>query len=359
MTKLEKISTLMKESKESKSYDDTDVLAVYEKPNANLDAMLGNFFIALNKCANVGLEPSDKSNNKGNKTMKIIEDKLNKLVNGDISSINIRLSSAEKYVHLMQILMSYRPMKPYTEKELYEMYEQVVVKNGAKFIEVKNDKEHESIRIFHNHMVNTTGGKSLIDDVFALKNIKETDSECKLKSKNKGNKVKDVLKVFDKGQVDIKQVIVQMYLKDLQPSAPFVNELVRKELARIKREIVENFTPIHNLDTYNLKLLASVDYIEDIKNCDSVVDLECAYMFYVYEKEIAKELRLTGKPDYSWIKDFIIQKNVMSQKRVNLFKSNKFEIFIESGSIHFVDIKPNIRYSIDIKYNEETNTFHL
>ena len=179
------------------------------------------------------------------------------------------------------------------------------------------------------------------------------------KSNKKGNKVKDVLKVFDKGKVDVKQIIVQMYLKDLTSNVPFVNELVRKELARIKNEIATGFTPIHNLDTYNLKFLASVDYLEDIKNCDSVVDLECAYMFYVYEKEIAKELRLLGKPDYSWIKDFLIQKNVMSSKRVDLFKSKKFEIFIEDGSIHLVDVKPNIIYSLDIKYNEEEKTFHL
>ena len=170
---------------------------------------------------------------------------------------------------------------------------------------------------------------------------------------------KDVLKVFDKGQVDVKQVIVQMYLKDLKSNVPFVNELVRKELARIKNKIATDFTPIHNLDTYNLKFLSSVDYLEDIKNCDSVVDLECAYVFYVYEKEIAKELSLLGNTDYSWIKEFLTQKNVISSKRVDLFKSKKFKIFIEDGSIHFVDIKPNIIYSIDIKYNEEKKTFHL
>lgn len=323
--------------------------------------------------------------------MRLLDIKIKELLDtkGDCKQIAISVDSVERLNHIIEIINSYRTMKigvlnasRYFQQlkvsgKCLRVYidgnEELTFRGSSKVNyspwEIIKDvdilkpvKTPESFcpNVVHalDAIYNNNNAENMIDNFFEAM-LGQSEKQTKQNNSGENKMKKDVLKVFDKGQVDIKQVIVQMYLKDLEPNAPFVNELVRKELARIKNEIVENFTPIHNLDTYNLKFLASVNYLEGIKDCDSEVDLECAYMFYVYEKELAKDLRLTGKPDYSWIKDFIIQKNVISQKRVNLFKSNKFEIFIEDGSIHFVDIKPNIRYSIDIKYNEETNTFHL
>lgn len=315
MTKLEKILTLMRDSK-----DECEVfIKCYDV----------NRFIVVRQIV-------AKFNNHVNLNINYLEHRYNNHINNGNDILIVRLT---KYIDRIEIENAY-PMINYDESKAYTDTDVL-----------EEDKKNENLN-------------AMLGNFFEALNQcinvgLEPEVKCVNKSNNKGNKVKDVLKIFDKGKVDIKQVIVQMYLKDLTSNVQFVKELVRKELARIKNEIVENFTPIHNLDTYNLKFLASVDYLEDIKNRDSIVDLECAYMFYLYEKEIAKELRLLGKPDYSWIKDFIIQKNVMSQKRVDLFKSNKFEIFIEDGSIHLVDVKPNIGYSLDIKYNEETNTFHL
>ncbi len=314
--------------------------------------------------------------------MRVLDIKIKELLNGDIDYIAIDVRDINRLKHIIDIISNYAKHQFGVFYPLYLKY----MRENNQYLRV--DKCNNDI-CFNTESKNKLEPWKLIKDTDILKNIKtenpklihdaeycnsnlddmlgnffdairgQSTKEPMMNNIKRKQMKKDVLKVFDKGQVDVKQIIVQMYLKDLTSNVPFVNELVRKELARIKNEIVENFTPIHNLDTYNLKFLASVDYLEDIKNCDSVVDLECAYIFYVYEKEIAKELRLLGKPDYSWIKDFIIQKNVMSQKRVDLFKSKKFEIFIEGGSIHLVDVKPNIRYSLDIKYNEEEKTFHL
>ena len=335
MRKLEKILTLMRESKEEceifiKCYDVNSFIKINE--------MVSEF----NKCTKPDIL--------------YLVNRFNGFKINDLTShVIIHL---KKYKNISEIVFEFKNMncnydksKAYDDTDVLEEYKEPKAIHDAVMYNPNKNLDAMLGNFFA--VINQCVNAGLEPEVKC-----ECDNELN-KPNNKGNKVKDVLKVFDKGQVDVKQIIVQMYLKDLTSTVPFVNELVRKELDRIKNKIVTDFNPIHNLNTYNLKFLASVDYLEDIKNCDSVVDLECAYMFYVYEKEIAKELRLLGKPDYSWIKDFIIQKNVMSQKRVDLFKSNKFEIFIEDGSIHLVDVKPNIIYSLDIKYNEAEKTFHL
>lgn len=316
--------------------------------------------------------------------MRLLDVKIKELLDtkGDCNPIAIIVDSVDRLEHIIEIINSYRTIKIGAYDTFYYLQQMKEQNKILKvFIGTNNEVNFDSSAtglypeweiVKDVDILKPVTQKPIHDAVYCNPNknvdamlnnffgaLNEIVENKQTKIKSEGNKVKDVLKVFDKGQVDIKQIIVQMYLKDLTSNVPFVNELVRKELARIKNKIVTDFNPIHNLDTYNLKFLASVDYLEDIKNCDSVVDLECAYMFYVYEKEIAKELRLTGKPDYSWIKEFLIQKNVMSSKRVDLFKSKKFEIFIEDGSIHLVDVKPNIGYYIDIKYNEAEKTFHL
>ena len=314
--------------------------------------------------------------------MRLLDVKIKELLNGDIDYIAIDIEDINRLEHIIDIINNYAKNQFGVIYPLYLKY----MRENNQYLRV--DKCNNDI-CFNTESKNKLEPWKLIKDTDILKNIKtenpklihdaeyctsnldnmlENFFDALNQTSNKKPMINNIkrkqmkpnrLKIFHKSKVDIKQIIVQMYLRDLESNIPFVNELVRIELAEIKKEIVENFTPIHDLNTCNIKFLVTVDYLEDIKNNNSEVDLECAYMFYVYKKELAKELRLINKTDYSWIKEYITRKNVMSRKRVNLFKSNKIEIFIEDGLINLVDIKTNLRYAIDIKYCEQTNTFHL
>ena len=63
-----------------------------------------------------------------------------------------------------------------------------------------------------------------------------------------------------------------------------------------------------------------------------------------------RETNPKTKVDYSWIKDYLTQKNINSEDEVVLFESNKLKIFIEDGYIRILTKKTGLEMSVEIKY---------
>lgn len=297
--------------------------------------------------------------------MRIIEQKLELLMLGKIKQINIQISNQHRYVHLMQIVEEFRDTDNYTTEELYEQYDELVSKKNHKFMHIIVNKDTKRIEVYlQEQILKFTGEPPLIDDRFALKQSQSSETidipNKKQTIKEKENKMAR-LQVFNKGKVQVEQIIAQIYIKNITEVAPFVLKIVNDELDKIAIAIKEEFPKVNAFkDCYNLKLLSAIEHINDFVKSNQAIDIETAYTYHTYMRESRKELNPKQRKDYSWIKEYLTAKNIQADE-IDIFKSRKVEIYMKNGYIVLIDLKCGIQHEVSIKLDQSNDSinFHL
>lgn len=315
--------------------------------------------------------------------MRLLDERIKEILDNESGYVVINVDSTDRLEHIIEIINSYRTIKVgvvSSSEYLQYMKEQ----NKCLFIYMDSNKEidfkctkkeihyfilneiisdvdilkpvtpkpiHDAVHFKHN---------SNIDNM--LENFFDALTEITIepiKNKPKGKEMSQV-KVFEKGKLDIKQVVGQSVIKNIIDKRPFVNKLLEKEYQRIIA-VIKTLDLSIAPDTYNIRLLHAYKTVKEIQDNDFVqtLDIDDAYLFYIYEKETKKESNPKTRVDYSWIGKALTHENLNNPGQVDLFESRKFYIYIKDGRIFFHTLKTGVLINLEIKYNSEENTFHL
>lgn len=318
MTKLEKILTLMRDSK-----DECEVfIKCYDV----------NRFIVVRQIL-------AKFNNHARINIKYIENKYNNHINNGNDVLIIRL---KKYRDIIEIenaypMINYDESKAYTDTDVLEEYKEPRAIHDA---------------VIYNPNKNVD---AMLGNFFEVLN--EIANQEQIKINPKGNKM---IKVFSHKKLNIRKVISEIVLTKSVETRPFVHKIIEEELLNIT-SVINDLDLSVEPKTFNLKLLYAYKHIKGFKDDESrkVIDTDEAYLYYVYEKETKRESNPKTKVDHSWIEKCLTHENLEKEKPFVIFESKNFSFWIENGRIFMHTLETGLIINLDIKYNEETNTFHL
>lgn len=276
---------------------------------------------------------------------------LEMLLNKEKFPINVAVSSAENLIEIAKIISDYNiknekePMlfdnnnltdgyNKYlsSNKRIIRIYQGRVSKRATFECKLKSDVEESEI----------------LCDIYALGEVKSLNE---ILNPKKENTMANRVKVFEKSEPQVQQIISQMFIFGLTDDRPFVNRLVSAELDTIKQDLNQGILVKPSENCYNIKLLSAYYSLSKLVEKNEEVDLSDAIEYYVYVKEMKRETNPKTKVDYSWIKDYLTQKNINSEDEVVLFESNKLKIFIEDGYIRILTKKTGLEMSVEIRYN--------
>lgn len=313
--------------------------------------------------------------------MRLLDEKIKNIIDKNEGYVVINVDSADRLEHIIEIINSYRTIKVGVSSS--SVYLQHMKDTGkCLLIHMDLNKEidfncanpsyYESDEIIRDaDILKPVTPKPIYDAVHfkhnsnmdnMLENFFNTLTEITIepiKIKPKGKEMSQV-KVFEKGKLDIKQVVGQSVIKNIIDKRPFVNKLLEKEYQRII-SVIETLDLSIAPDTYNIRLLHAYKTVKEIQDNTFVqtLDIDDAYLFYIYEKETKKESNPKTRVDYSWIGKALTHENLNNPNQVDLFESKKFYIYIKDGRIFFHTLKTGVLINLEIKYNSEENTFHL
>lgn len=188
--------------------------------------------------------------------------------------------------------------------------------------------------------------------------------------KIKSNKKDEIsmIKVFNKGEPNIKNVFYQLVNKGFTEKRPFVLVMMKKEeqriIDKIRREWFEKIAKtingniklsfyIHNLKKIQDSINEAVGDSKDTKNIH--LKPETVVMFYEYEKELI----LNNEKDFSWINKELNHYIMEKESETILFQSKKIKISVYDGYISLYELTKKRTYRTPIKYCESTNTFYI
>lgn len=313
--------------------------------------------------------------------MRILDERIKNIIENQSGYVVINVSSKDRLEHIIEIINTYRTIKVGVVNSS-EYLKNMKEKNECLLIYMDSNKEidfncavsshYKSDEIIRDADILKPLSEQLIHDAVHFKHNSNMDNMLEnffntlteitiepIKIKPKGKEMSQV-KVFEKGKLDIKQVVGQSVIKNIIDKRPFVNKLLEKEYQRIIAVIKELDLSIAP-DTYNIRLLHAYKTVKEIQDNAFVqtLDIDDAYLFYIYEKETKKESNPKTRVDYSWIGKALTHENLNNPNQVDLFESKKFYIYIKDGRIFFHTLKTGVLINLEIKYNSEENTFHL
>lgn len=294
---------------------------------------------------------------------------LNALKSKQISVFYVNINDIDRLNHILELVAEFNEMKIcLTELNYLEKIDFINDNVALMFSLSRQDKVIWTIVTSFTKM---TEKQNCYNDKFVLERLKtlnemlsnseeeeQENSEPEINQTN-NKEGKTMLKVFDKGKVAIEQLIYQMFIQNKQDVRPFVQKLVDDEFSRIEKSIKFELDLIKPKDCYNLKLLSACENLLSFRDGDIEMSIETAIEFYIYNKELKKELNPKTKVDYSWIKDYLTHENINNENGVILFNSKKIQISIQRGSIVLTTKKTRMQQHVEIKYNQETNSFYL
>lgn len=269
---------------------------------------------------------------------------LEMLLNKEKFPIYVMMQSYENLKEIVTILEKNNPMN--LDMENLEQGYNDYLKNGERIVKIYKGSVFNNLTFCYVQTKNIKESEILCD-IYALGEVKSLNEILNpTKEKTMANRVK----VFEKSEPQVQQIISQMFIFGLKDDRPFVNRLVGAELDRIKQDLNQGMLVKPAEDCYNIKLLSAYDSLSKLVENNEEVDLSDAIEYYVYVKEMKRETNPKTKVDYSWIKDYLTQKNINSEDEVVLFESNKLKIFIEDGYIRILTKKTGMQMSVEIKY---------
>ncbi len=278
---------------------------------------------------------------------------LKMLLNKEKFPIYVMMQSYENLKEIVTILEKNNPMN--LDMENLEQGYNDYLANGERIVKIYKGSVFNNLTFCYVQTKNIKESEILCD-IYALGEVKSLNE---ILNTTKEETMANRVKVFEKGEPQVQQIISQMFIFGLTDDRPFVNKLVNAELDRIKQDLNQGILVKPAEDCYNIKLLSAYYSLSKLVESNEEVDLSDALEYYVYLKEMKRETNPKTKVDYSWIKDYLTQKNINSGNEVVLFESNKLKILIEDGYIRILTKKTGMEMSVDIKYSTATNTFHL
>ena len=167
------------------------------------------------------------------------------------------------------------------------------------------------------------------------------------------------------GQTNVKEMIHQAYFADIKDPRPFIQDMLKRELIRLY-SYLETGIPLKSSLGFNLKLRGMFETLLDItKNPANSMTIEDAVRVYEFHKEYDNYQNAVqangGVCPYQWIEAHLTHDNLNSTKQVDLFMSNKIQIFIKNGFIIYREEAPkiNYRFAAEIKFSVIENKFSL
>ena len=167
------------------------------------------------------------------------------------------------------------------------------------------------------------------------------------------------------GQANIKEMIHQAYFADIKDPRPFIQDMLKKELIRLFKYL-ETIPNLRSNLGFNLKLRGMFETLLDItKNPANSMTIEDAVRVYEFQKEYDNYQNAVqangGVCPYQWIEAHLTHDNLNSTKQVDLFMSNKIQIFIKNGFIIYQEetLKANYSFKAEIKFSVIENKFSL
>jgi len=132
------------------------------------------------------------------------------------------------------------------------------------------------------------------------------------------------------------------------------NKVVQKYINLLKEKNITAKTLFNDLyqnarKNYNIKLLADItEFREIVSSKDGIEELNCYLLgdLIILDKEINEEH--SKNIDHSWIKDYITKDNITNNKEI--YKNGKFKISFDDGYIFLEDLKKNMIYSTQVKF---------
>lgn len=280
--------------------------------------------------------------------------------------IHIEISNIYRLEHLIEIARDFNPQIPKVTSEDAEAFMEKYFDNPEplyNLVMVKIPVAEGGTKLTYWFMQVS----DILYDVITYTDksalaIMKTLSEILNPTPIKEEKVKTTVKVFDKRQPNMEQALFQMFLFNIEEKRPFVLKLIEDEFKRIKTRIRNSIDFLQEpaSDCYNIKLISSYENLKEFKEDTTIeMDIATAIEFYIYQKEMKKELNPITKKDYSWIQEYLTHDNLNNPNEVVLFESRKIKISINEGKIGITQYKNNMMQTVDIKYSTATNTFHL
>ena len=167
------------------------------------------------------------------------------------------------------------------------------------------------------------------------------------------------------GQANVKEIIHQAYFAGIKDPRPFIQDMLKKELTRL-HNYLETITPLRSNLGFNLKLRGMFESLLTIsKKPAKLLTLEDAVKIYEFQKaydtyQVTVQAN-NGVCPYQWIETHLTHDNLNSIKTVELFFSNKIQIFIKNGLIIYREetAKVDCRFELEIKFSVADNKFSL
>lgn len=296
---------------------------------------------------------------------------LNQLKSKEISVFYVNINNVDRLNHILELVSEFNELDTSLTKLNIDKITNFNNNTAMMFqLNIKDKIIWNTVTSF----TKMTEKENCYDDKFVLTRLKQlseilcepsendkkvnevSEPECEQLNNQEG---KTMLKVFHKGKVAIEQLIYQMFIQGKQDVRPFVKKLVDDEFSRINNTIKSSleFPTLENC--YNIKLISSYENLLEFKDKNVEMSIETAIEFYIYSKEMKKELNPKTKVDYSWIKDYLTHENINNENGVVLFDSKKIQISIQKGNIVLVTKKTGMQQYVEIKYNQESNSFYL
>ena len=280
--------------------------------------------------------------------------------------IHIEINNIYRLEHLIEIARDYNPQIPkVTSGDIEEFMEKYFDNPEPPYnlVMIKIPVAEGGTKLTYRFMQvsDISYETKVYTDKSALA-IMKTLSEILNPAPIKEEKVKTTVKVFDKRQPNMEQALFQMFIFDIKEKRPFVLKLIEDEFKRIKTRIRNSLDFLQEpaQDCYNIKLISSYENLKEFKEDTTIeMDIATAIEFYIYQKEMKKELNPRTKKDYSWIQEYLTHDNLNNPEEVVLFESKKIKISINEGKIGITQYKNCMIQTVDIKYSTATNTFHL
>ena len=167
------------------------------------------------------------------------------------------------------------------------------------------------------------------------------------------------------GQANVKEMIHQAYFAGIKDPRPFIQDMLKRELTRLFKYL-ETIAPLRSNLGFNLKLRGMFESLQDmVKKPPYEMTTEDAVKVYEFQKEYdnyqAAVQANNGVCPYQWIEAHLTHDNLNTPKTVELFVSNKIQIFIKNGLLIYREESPKVdwRFELEIKFSVADNKFSL
>ena len=191
---------------------------------------------------------------------------LEMLLNKEKFPIYVMMQSYENLKEIVTILEKNNPMN--LDMENLEQGYNDYLANGERIVKIYKGSVFNNLTFCYVQTKNIKESEILCD-IYALGEVKSLNE---ILNPTKEETMANRVKVFEKGEPQVQQIISQMFIFGLTDDRPFVNRLVSAELDTIKQDLNQGILVKPSEDCYNIKLLSTYDSLSKLVENNEEVD---------------------------------------------------------------------------------------